>query len=58
MEQTPNAKIEKYGKDLALFMNLRSSVHRRYAEVVDLEEYEAMIQKLIDTHVSTGSIKK
>ena len=58
MEQTPDAKIEKYRKDLTFFMNLRSSVRRRYAEVVDFKEYEAKIQKLIDTHVSTGTVEK
>ncbi len=58
VEQTPDAKIEKYTKDLAFFMHLRSSVRRRYAEVVDFREYEAKIQKLIDTHVSTGSVEK
>ena len=57
IEQTPDAKIEKYHKDLAFFMNLRSSVRKRYAEVVDFREYEAKIQKLIDTHVSTGSVE-
>ena len=54
MEQTPDAKIEKYQQDLAFFMKLRTAVRRRYAEVVDFKEYEAKIQKLIDTHVSTG----
>lgn len=39
-------------------MKLRSSVRRRYAEVVDFKEYEARIQKLIDTHVSTGEVEK
>lgn len=58
IEQTPDARIEKYRKDLAFFMNLRSSVRRRYAEVVDFKEYEAKIQKLLDTHVSTGSVEK
>lgn len=57
IEQTPHAKIEKYRKDLAFFANLRASVRRRYAEVVDFKEYEARIQKLIDTHVSTGSVE-
>ena len=37
IEQTPDAKIEKYRKDLAFFVNLRSSVRRRYAEVVEHE---------------------
>lgn len=58
IEQTPDAKLEKYRQDLAFFMNLRSSVRRRYAEVVDFKEYEAKIQKLLDTHVSTGSVEK
>lgn len=57
MEQTPDAKVEKYVKDLAFFMNLRTAVRRRYAEVVDFKEYETKIQKLIDTHVSTGSVE-
>ncbi len=58
MEQTPDAKIEKYRKDLAFFMKLRTAVRRRYAEVVDFKEYEAKIQKLLDTHVSTGAVEK
>jgi type I restriction enzyme R subunit len=58
MEQTPDAKIEKYRKDLTFFMKLRTAVRRRYAEVVDFKEYEAKIQKLIDTHVSTGAVEK
>ena len=59
MEQTPDSKVEKYRKDdLAFFMNLRSAVKRRYAEVVDFKEYEAKIQKLIDTHVTTGNVEK
>ena len=58
IEQTPDAKIEKYRKDLAFFMNLRSSVRKRYAEVVDFREYETKIQKLIDTHVATGGVEK
>lgn len=58
VEQTPDAKIEKYRKDLAFFMNLRTSVRKRYAEVVDFKEYEAKIQKLLDTHVSTGSVER
>ena len=58
MEETPEAKIEKYKADLAFFMKLRSAVKKRYAEVVDFKEYEAKIQKLIDTHVGTGEVEK
>jgi len=57
MEETPESKIEKYTKDLTFFLKLRSAVKRRYAEVVDFKEYEAKIQKLIDTHVTTGAVE-
>lgn len=58
MELTPDEKVEKYRRDLTFFMQLRSSVKLRYAEVVDFKEYEAKIQKLLDTHVSTGAVEK
>lgn len=58
MELTPDAKVERYRRDLKFFMNLRSSVRRRYAEMVDFREYEAKIQKLLDTHVATGGVQK
>ncbi|MGL4514413.1 MAG: type I restriction endonuclease subunit R [Lacipirellulaceae bacterium] len=57
IEQTVDAKVERYRKDLAFFVKLRASVRRRYAEVVDFKEFEARIQKLIDTHVSTGAVE-
>jgi type I restriction enzyme R subunit len=58
IEQTSDAKIERFRKDLAFFMNLRAAVKRRYALTVDFKEYEAKIQKLLDTHVSTGNVEK
>lgn len=58
IEKTPDDKIRKYKADLKFFMNLRTSVRRRYAEVVDFKEYELKIQKLIDTHVGTGEVEK
>jgi len=58
MEQTPDEKVERYRKDLTFFMNLRAAVKRRYALTVDFKEYEVKIQKLIDTHVTTGSVEK
>jgi type I restriction enzyme R subunit len=57
MEQTPEEKLQKYRDDLKFFMQLRSAVKRRYAEVVDFKEYEAKIRKLIDTHVGTGQVE-
>lgn len=58
MEDTPNAKVEKYKADLTFFVKLRVAVKKRYAEVVDFKEYEAKIQKLIDMHVTTGAVEK
>jgi len=58
LENTPDAKQEKYKGDLRFFMKLRTSVRKRYAEVVDFKEYEARIQKLVDQHVGTGEVEK
>jgi type I restriction enzyme R subunit len=58
MEDTPGAKVEKYKADLTFFLKLRVAVKKRYAEVVDFKEYEAKIQKLIDTHVTTSAVEK
>lgn len=55
---TPQEKIYKYREDLRFFMRLRASVGLRYADVVDFKEYEPKIQKLIDTHVTTGGVEK
>jgi type I restriction enzyme R subunit len=57
MEETPPEKVKKYRDDLKFFMNLRTAVRKRYGEVVDFREYEARIQKLIDTHVGTGAVE-
>jgi len=58
LEGTPEAKLEKYKSDLRFFMTLRTSVRKRYAEVVDFKEYEVRIQKLVDQHVGTGEVEK
>ncbi len=58
LDDTPPAKVDKYKADLTFFVKLREAVKRRYAETVDFKEYEAKIQKLIDTHVTTGGVEK
>lgn len=58
LEQTPADKVQRYKGDLKFFANLRTAVKRRYAEEVDFGEYEAKIQKLIDTHIGTGDVRK
>lgn len=58
LETTPEKKLAKYKGDLRFFMQLRTSVRKRYAEVVDFKEYESRIQKLVDRHVGTGEVEK
>lgn len=58
LQDTPESKIAKYRTDLKFFKDLRGSVQRRYAEIIDFSEYESKIQKLIDTHVGTGEVER
>ena len=58
LEDTPQKKIDKYQNDLKFFRNLRMSVQRRYAEIIDFNKYEPKIQKLLDTYVGTGEIEQ
>lgn len=44
-------EIDRYKKDLAFFLNLRSSVSNRYSDVIDYSNYETQIQKLLDKHI-------
>lgn len=57
LEEAPEPKRAKYKADLEFFMKLRSAVRLRYAEVVNFKDYEAKIQKLLDTHVGTGEVE-
>ena len=56
LEKTPEKKIVTYKNDLKFFLNLRVSLKSRYAESIDRKEYEAKIQKLIDTYVTSDEI--
>lgn len=56
-EQITPETIERYRRDLKYFMGLRASVARRYAETVDFKQYQAAIQKLLDTYVGAGEIE-
>lgn len=55
-EQTPEEQLERYKKDLAFFQKLRVSVKKRYADEIDYKEYEAKVQKLINTHVHSDEV--
>ena len=56
-EQTVHETVERYRRDLKYFMGLRASVARRYAETVDFKQYQASIQKLLDTYVGAGEVE-
>ena len=56
LEKTPEKKIVTYKNDIKFFLNLRVSLKSRYAESIDRKEYEAKIQKLIDTYVTSDEI--
>lgn len=58
IENTPQNKIDQYKNDLRFFRDLRRSVRKRYAEVIDFSEYEPKIKKLIDTYVGTGEVEQ
>ncbi len=49
--------IKRYKEDLKFFQKLRASVRKRYAEVVDIGEYEPKIKKLLDTYVTSDSVE-
>ena len=56
-EKTAPEIVERYRRDLKYFMGLRASLARRYAEVVDFKQYQAAIQKLLDTYVGAGEVE-
>lgn len=58
LEDTPDAKVERYKKDAKFFRALRTSIQRRYSEVIDMSEYEARIERLIDKHVGAGEVEQ
>jgi len=56
LQQTDTRTLTGYKADLKRFENLRRSVARRYADVVDFKEHEARIRKLLDRHISATDV--
>jgi type I restriction enzyme R subunit len=50
-------EISTFRKDLRFFEKLKSSVQRRYADVISYKEYEPRIKKLIDTYVDADEVQ-
>lgn len=55
-QETDEKVIERYKKDLAMFLKLRQAVVARYSDEIDYRRYEGQVQKLIDTHITTERI--
>lgn len=51
------AEIKKYKEDLSMFLNLRNTVQKRFSDTIDYRKYEVQIQKLMDTHISSGKVE-
>ncbi|MGI6717661.1 MAG: type I restriction endonuclease subunit R [Bacteroidales bacterium] len=56
-EEFSDEEIKKYKDDLSMFINLRSTVQKRFSDTIDYRQYEVQIQKLIDTHISSGKVE-
>jgi type I restriction enzyme R subunit len=56
-DRTPTSRINRYKDDLKFFQMLRRSVQRRYQEVVDYDEYDSRIRKLLNQHVGTSEVE-
>ncbi|MCX6132625.1 MAG: HsdR family type I site-specific deoxyribonuclease [Ignavibacteriales bacterium] len=54
---TAEDTMKKYKDDAAFFLGLRSSVSRRYSDVIDYSAYEDQIQKLVDKHIQSDEVK-
>src|SRR5262245_24183964 len=50
----PREELERYKKDLIFFQNLRARVKQIHAEEIDFREHEAMLRKLIDSHMASN----
>lgn len=53
---TPEAARQAYIRDLRFFLNLRTTVKRRYGESVDFGPLEAQLSKLVQEHVGADSV--
>jgi len=56
VENTPEELKKKYTDDAKTFLSLRVSVKARYSDGIDYRQYEAQIQKLINTHVTSDEV--
>lgn len=56
VRETSQEWLDRYKAELVFFQKLRVSVKRRYADGLDHREYEAKVQKLLNTHVTATEV--
>lgn len=57
LDATPERTRQTYLRDLRFFLNLRTTVKRRYGESVDFGPLEAQLRKLVQEHVGADSVQ-
>jgi type I restriction enzyme R subunit len=55
-DETPEAQVETYKRDLRFFHRLRIAVKQRYAEAIDYKDYERRVRKLLDDHIRSSDV--
>jgi len=56
MENIEDHKLLRYKNDLRRFEKMRLAVKKRYAEIINYQDYEPKIKKLLDTHVHANEV--
>ncbi len=56
VKNTSEEKMDRYRRDAAFFLRLRVAVKQRYSDAIDYRQYEAQVQKLIDTHIKSNEV--
>lgn len=54
----PTGELTQYKNAFIFFSGVRRSVKIRYCDAVDNSEYEPLMQKLLDTHLSVAGLKQ
>lgn len=58
LDRTPEAERQVYIRDLRFFLNLRTTVKRRYGESVDFGPLEAQLRKMVQEHVGADTVTR
>jgi type I restriction enzyme R subunit len=58
LDELNDKKRNRFEKDLKFFQKLRKSVRARYSEDIDFKDYEARIQRLLDSYVTATGVEQ